>query len=155
MNISKSVAAGAYSLGLLRRHGVGPLATNISSWLRNKLQTNAVVRVGAVLRPDKFRHIQLTRHWWAISALYDPAPYHGDAWLFLTESDLDGFTSSQMQKSDPAFGWPVLVQGKLRITRYKSDHLGMLIGAAAKDLARLIEAEIQFAQKGQNAPKGE
>ena len=79
----------------------------------------------------------------------------GDAWLFLTESDLDGFTSSQMQKSDPAFGWPVLVQGKLRITKYKSDHLGMLIGAAAKDLARLIEAEIQFAQKGQNAPKGE
>ena len=136
-----------YSIGLLRRHGAGPLATNIGSWLRNKLQTDAVVRAGVVVRPDKFRHVQLTRHWWSISALYDPAPYAGNAWLFLTESDLDGFTASQMQKSDPAFGWPAFVQGKLRITRHKSDHLGMLIGDAAKELAQLLEAEIQTAQK--------
>ena len=137
----------AYSLGLLRRHGVGPLATNVSNWLRNKLQNDTVVRAGAAVQPEKFRHILLTRHWWKTSALYNPTPYDGNAWLFLTESDLDGFTANQMRKSDPEFGWRAFVRGRLRVTRHKSDHLGMLTGAAAEDLARLIEAEIQFAQK--------
>ncbi|NJM84100.1 MAG: hypothetical protein HC844_18100 [Tabrizicola sp.] len=138
----------AYHGGLLRRHGPAPLLRNAKSWLGNKLQPDSVVRLGAALKPEDFRHVQLTRHWWAISERYDPAPYDGDVWLLLTESDLDGFTSLQLRKSDANYGWKTLVTGELRVDRHDSSHLTMLKGSAARDLADLIEAEIQ--RRGQS-----
>jgi amino acid adenylation domain-containing protein len=137
-----------YSTKLLREYGPKPLWLNATNWARNKLQTDAMVRVGLAFQPEKFRHVQLARHWWKISAFYDPAPYDGDAWLFLTESDLDGFTVTQMRKNDPLYGWRRFVQGTLRVGKHTSGHLGMLTGTAVLDLADMIEAEIQHAQKG-------
>ena len=136
-----------YSIRLLRCHGAKPLWLNATNWARNKLQADAIVRAGLAFQPEKFRHVQLARHWWKISALYSPAPYGGDSWLFLTESDLDGFTVTQMRKIDPLYGWQNFVQGTLRVSKHASGHLGMLTGTAALDLADMIEAEIQHAQK--------
>jgi amino acid adenylation domain-containing protein len=137
-----------YSAKLLRRHGPKPLWINAKSWLQSRLQPDAVVRAGIALRPEKFRHVLLERQWWKISALYNPAPYEGDAWLFLTESDLDGFTVTQMRKLDPLYGWKACVGGALRVSRHASGHLSMLTGDAVRDLAGMIEAEIQYAKTG-------
>ena len=137
-----------YSARLLRKYGLKPLWLNATNWLSRKLQSDAVVRAGIALRPEKFRHIQLARHWWKVSAKYEPSPYLGDAWLFLTESDQDGFTVTQMRKNDPLYGWPAVLQGDLRVSKHAAGHLGMLTGTAVLDLAKMIEAEIQHAQKG-------
>ena len=131
-----------YSARLVLKYGPMPLWTNAKSWLQNKIQTGIVVRAGMALKPEKFRHVLLERHWWKTSALYKPAPYDGDAWLFLTESDLDGFTVAQMRKIDSLYGWRAYILGQLRISRHMSGHLSMLTGAAVQDLARMIEAEI-------------
>ena len=133
----------AYSLRLLRGHGPRPLITNFTRWLQNALQPDAVVRAGAALQPEKFRHIQLTRHWWKTAELYDPAPYEGDACLFLTASDLDGFTASEMRKADPDYGWHPYFKGTVKVIQLGTDHLSMLRGAEVRDLADMIEAEVQ------------
>ena len=136
-----------YSAGLVRKYGPKPLWLNVTAWASNKLQPDALVRAGMALRPEKFRHLALERHWWTISAQYDPAPYAGDAWLFLTESDLDGFIVNRMRKVDPLFGWSAFVQGDLRVSKHVSSHLSMLTGTAVVDLANMIEAEIKHAEK--------
>ena len=80
-----------------------------------------------------------------LSSIYDPAPYGGDAWLFLTESEKDGFTATRLRLRDPNYGWPAYIRGTLRITRHSSDHLGIMTGTAVIDLANMIEAEIRYA----------
>jgi amino acid adenylation domain-containing protein len=137
-----------YSLRLVRGHGLRPLITNFTRWLQNAVQPAAVVRAGAALQPEKFRHIQLTRHWWKTAELYDPAPYEGDGCLFLTASDLDGFTASEMRKADPDYGWHPFFKGNVKVTQLASDHLSMLKGAEVRALADMIEAEIQPAKQG-------
>jgi len=135
-----------YGVMLLRRYGPKPLWTNTRKWLQSRLQPDVVVRAGLALQPEKFRHVLLERQWWKISALYAPAPYEGDAWLFLTESDLDGFTVAQMRKLDPLYGWKAFIGGNLRVSQHPSGHLSMLTGTAVQDLADLIEAEIKHAK---------
>lgn len=139
----------AFGLRLLRGHGLQPLATNFTRWVRNALQPDAVVRAGAALQPEKFRHIQLTRHWWKTAQVYDPAPYEGDGYLFLTASDLDGFTASEMRKADLDYGWHPFFKGNVKVTQLTSDHLSMLKGAEVRGLADMIEAEIPLAKQGQ------
>jgi thioesterase domain-containing protein len=137
-----------YHATLLLRHGPRPIFMNAKSWVGNKLQPDALVRFGAKVKPEDYRHIQLTRHALKISEAYDPKPYSDDAWLFLTESDLDGFSSVQLRKSDPLYGWKPYVQGELRVETYESSHLKMLKGKAVKDLAAMMEAEIQRTKRG-------
>lgn len=137
-----------YLAKLVLQHGPGPLWTNATAWIHNKSHAGAVIQAGAVTLSEKYRYSHLARQWWKISSAYDPAPYAGDAWLFLTESEKDGFYATQLRKSDPDYGWPSFVHGRLRVSRHASDHLSMLIGAAVQDLADMIEAEIQHAKPG-------
>ena len=137
-----------YLAKLVLQHGPGPLWTNATAWIHNKSHAGAVIQAGAVTLSEKYRYSHLARQWWKISSVYDPAPYAGDAWLFLTESKKDGFYATQLRKSDPDYGWPSFVQGRLRVSRHASDHLSMLIGAAVQDLADMIETEIHHAKPG-------
>jgi thioesterase domain-containing protein len=135
-----------YLAKLVLQHGPGPLWTNATAWIHNKSRAGAVMQAGGVT--EKYRYSHLARQWWKISSVYDPAPYAGDAWLFLTESEKDGFYATQLRKSDPNYGWPSYVYGELRVSRHASDHLTMLTGDAVQDLADMIEAEIQHSKQG-------
>jgi amino acid adenylation domain-containing protein len=137
-----------YTTKLVLQHGPKPLWANFEAWMHNKTAAGAVAQAGVATQSEKFRYSHLARQWWKISSIYDPAPYDGDAWLFLTESDKDGFTATQMHKRDPLYGWPAVVQGNLRVSRHTSDHLSMLTGTAVQDLADMIEVEIMYAKQG-------
>ncbi len=137
-----------YMTKLVLRHGPGPLWTNAMAWLHNKTTAGAVLQAGVPTPSEKYRYSHLARQWWKISTIYDPAPYAGDAWLFLTESEKDGFYATQLRKSDPNYGWPGFIRGQLRVSRHTSDHLSMLTGTAVQDLANMIEAEILHAKQG-------
>ena len=121
---------------------------NAKAWLYNKVQPDAVVRIGTALSPEKFRHVHLARQWWKMSERYKPESYQGDAWLFVTESDQDGFVATQMRKTDPLYGWRAYILGTLRVSQHTAGHLSMLSGTAVHDLADMIEAEIQHAKQG-------
>ena len=136
-----------YLAKLVLQHGPGPLWTNATAWLHNKSRAGAVIQAGMPAPSEKYRYSHLARQWWKISSVYDPAPYAGDAWLFLTESEKDGFYATQLRKSDPNYGWPSIVYGELRVSRHASDHLSMLTGAAVQDLSDMIEAEILLAKQ--------
>jgi len=135
-----------YTIRLLRRHGPKPIWTNAKVWLQNKLQPELMVQVGAAFAPEKFRHVQLTRQWWKISECYAPGPYDGDAWLFVTESDRDGFVVTQMRRTDPEYGWRAFILGHLRVSRHWAGHLSMMTGTAVVELADMIETEINHAK---------
>ncbi len=137
-----------YMTKLVLQHGPGPLWTNATAWFHNQTRAGAVIQAGAPTPSEKYRYSHLVRQWWKISSIYDPAPYVGDAWLFLTESEKDGFTATQLRKSDPNYGWPTFVHGNLRVSRHASDHLSMLAGAAVQDLANMVEAEIRNTKPG-------
>lgn len=137
-----------YATKLVLHHGPGPLWTNATNWLHNKARAGVLIQAAASSRSKKYRYSHLARQWWKISSLYDPDPYDGDAWLFLTESEKDGFIVAQMRKTDARYGWAAYIRGNLRISRHSSDHLGMLTGTAVLDLANMIETEIRHSQQG-------
>jgi amino acid adenylation domain-containing protein len=135
----------AFAAGLVLRHGPRPLWHNFITWLHNKSNVGTLLRTVPAAQSEKFRYSHLARQWWKISSLYDPAPYDGDAWLFLTESEKDGFTAAQLRLHNPECGWSAYVLGSLRISRHPSDHLSMMTGTAVTVLADMIEAEINHA----------
>lgn len=137
-----------YMMRLLRLYSPQPIWINAKAWLTNKVQLDFVVRVAEALSPEKLRHVHLSRQWWKISSLYGLAPYDGDAWLSLTESKKDGFTATQLRKSDHNYGWPAFIHGTLRVSRHTSDHFSMLTGAAVQNLAYMIEIEIKHSGQG-------
>ncbi len=132
----------AFKARMLRQHGVSHVLTNASLWIRNRIQPEFLVRIGEKLWPDKFRYEKIVKHWWRISPAYDPGPYDGDAWLYLTTSETDGYIVSKMREADPLYGWPALVRGKLKVNRHEADHLGLVSGDDVIDLAKHMEAEI-------------
>ena len=134
-----------FAARLVVRHGPRPLWHNLTAWVHNKSKIGSLLRTVPATQSERFRYSHLARQWWTISSLYDPAPYDGDAWLFMTESEKDGFTATRVRLQDPNYGWPAYILGSLRVNRHTADHLSMLTGTAVVDLADMIEAEISYA----------
>lgn len=138
-----------YQARMLRQHGLRPLWTNIIRRLGNDINPADVGKLGAWLWPEKFKYGKIMHHWRMLSGIYLPKPYDGDAWLYLTNSDTDGFTVEQMRKADPLFGWPGLVKGRLKVHPLHADHLGMVSGERGRILAQTMEGDIKLALQGE------
>lgn len=114
----------------------------------HKVQPDFVVRVGIVFSPEKFRHVQRALQWQKLAAVHAPGPYQGDAWLFMTETDRDGFVTTQIRKTNPDYGWRAYISGRLRISRHATSHFEHVDSAAVHALAAMIGAEIQHVKRG-------
>ncbi|WP_371170553.1 amino acid adenylation domain-containing protein [Aliiroseovarius sp. 2305UL8-7] len=127
---------------LLRTQGASGFATRLIARVRSKLMSDKVVRVFNRFNPDAFRLEVLSQRWVEASAKYDPSPYDGDTWLVITEAD--GFAATVARETDPGFGWSRLVNGNLRLATHSANHLDILKGEAARDLAAMMEEEIRL-----------
>src|SRR5690606_10057674 len=124
----------------LAERGPGAFAKRLLPRLRETFLTDGLVRLGARIRPERFRPIQLSRRWWRVTYGYHAQPYGGDLWLFLTRDE--GYVARRMRAADPEFGWRRLVGGRLTVTHLEADHFNMLEGAAVQELCARIETEI-------------
>ena len=138
-----------YQARMLRQYGLSPLWANTTRWLGNTLNPRFVVRLGYWIWPEMFRYRRISQHWLKLSGTYLPGPYDSDAWLYLTNSETDGFTAEQMRKVDPLFGWPRLLKGRLKVHQLDSDHLGMVSGENGRILADTMEDDIKTAVRAE------
>ncbi|WP_275394441.1 non-ribosomal peptide synthetase/type I polyketide synthase [Aliiroseovarius sp. Z3] len=127
---------------LLRTQGARGFGTRLLARVRSKMMSDKVVRLVNKVKPDAFRLEVLSQRWVEASARYDPKPYDDDVWLVITEAD--GFAATLARQADPGFGWSRLVNGKLRLATHPSNHLEILKGDAARDLAGMMEQEIRL-----------
>ncbi|MGL4308871.1 MAG: amino acid adenylation domain-containing protein [Paracoccaceae bacterium] len=127
----------------LAENGAGAFARRLLPRMREMLMTKSVVRVGAKFMPEKFRVIEMSRHFWGVADAYRPGKAMSPLTLYLTEDE--SLMSQRMRAADPEFGWRKLVGGTLTVRHIKSGHLNLLEGAAVQELAQLIETDMRAA----------
>ncbi len=134
-----------YNLASIRRYGPRPAVTNVLRLLGNTLRSALAKRLGGHRLPRNFLYARMADHWHEMSQRYQPQPYEGDACLFLTEADSEGFRVMQWRRADPLYGWPAMIAGRLNVYRQAADHITMVSGPHAVELSENIETEIRQA----------
>ena len=120
--------------------GLGAFATRLRRKVRDRLLTDRVVRLGARVLPDRFRHWSLVQHWISLVPRYRPGTLAGDLRLYATRGE--GFSDAQIRAADPEFGWTGLVTGRVRVDWLDCSHLEMLMQPDVTELARRIETDL-------------